>query len=442
MNRRRAGMEFESEPETTLAPAGIEPIISFLRDPSTTAAATASTRSSSRALREMAMAFGSSASKSAASGAFSSYDLGTSLGFRLVTVRGKRFVELEGVAFDSEVLLPADVVLLDSPRSRSGSPDYTPLTPSSQQPGSLDYSPATPEYTPLTPSLQRSGSLYSPATPEYTPLTPSSQLSGSPVYSPATPECTPLTPSSQRSGSRDYSQATPPLTPPKRSGSPAYTPATANYTPRTPSGCCLSDYFNNFDRYCISPSTGYSSRAPASPEYTPASPSGCCSPDYSALFDDINDFCYTSPPSAGYSLRAASPEDAPIPYYTPGSPSGLCSPDYAMLFDDINAFCYTSPPSSAGYPLLAASPEYTPAIPEYTPATPEYTPLAPLSPLRRASSPEYTPSSPLVSDAVSGTSPPSHRRHHPYQRSRTSCCERRPSSSKHIQYFVIEDNLG
>jgi DNA-directed RNA polymerase II subunit RPB1 len=29
----------------------------------------------------------------------------------------------------------------------------------------------------------------------------------------------------------------------------------------------------------------------------------------------------------------------------------------------------------------------------------------------------------VVSDAVSRTSPPSHRRFHPYQRSRTSCCQ-------------------
>jgi hypothetical protein len=50
----------------------------------------------------------------------------------------------------------------------------------------------------------------------------------------------------------------------------------------------------------------------------------------------------------------------------------------------------------------------------------EYTPLAPLIPLQRASSPDYTPSSLSVWEAVSRTSPLSHRRYHPYQRSHSS----------------------
>ncbi|KAG2572233.1 hypothetical protein PVAP13_7KG161755 [Panicum virgatum] len=89
----------------------------------------------------------------------------------------------------------------------------------------------------------------------------------------------------------------------------------------------------------------------------------------------------------------------------------------------------------AGPGVTPAKPEYTPGTPEYTPSTPEYTPgtpeytpstpeYTPESPLRRAGAPEYTtstpPPAPLVSDAEL-RAPPARRRHHPYQRSQTSC---------------------
>jgi hypothetical protein len=196
---------------------------------------------------------------------------------------------------------------------------------------------------------------------------------------------------------------------------------TANYTPRTPSGCRLP--FHDMERHCTSPFTCYSPRA-ASPEYKPltpfsrprrASPSW---PEYTLtpLSQRHKSPDYT--PGPGYkpamtpSQRSRSQDYTPATVnYTPWAPSGCRLPDY---FHDMEHHC-ASP--STCYSQRAASPEYKPVTPVSRP--------------RCASSPEYIPSSPVVSNAVSRTSPPSRHRYHPYQRSKTSCCQRRRSSSQH-----------
>ncbi|OEL29947.1 hypothetical protein BAE44_0009034 [Dichanthelium oligosanthes] len=179
--------------------------------------------------------------------------------------------------------------------------------------------------------------------------------------------------------------------PPRAGSTPEYRPSSPS--PRSASPDC-------------SPATPeYSS---ATPEYMPQSPSHS-SPDYFDVFNGA-ERCYYPLSSPGYSPRAPSPEYTPLSY---------ADPEYTLLT-----------PSSQ----RAASPDYTPgsplrraATPVYTPGTPEYTPLSPPRRDRRAVTPEYTPStpppSPAVSDAESHTSP-ARRRHHPYQRSQTSCGRR------------------